>query len=106
ILISVCCVVRAIAQPAPLVHNTTPIRLFNGRDFDGLHIFAESSSTNPAAGWKIEDGMLRCLGVGKGYVRTTTAYSDYRLRLEWRWPARTGNSGVLINIVGPDLAWP
>ncbi len=98
--------VPAAEPPAPLVKNTTPISLFNGRDFEGLHIYAESPTADPAAGWKIEDGMLRGLGVGRGYVRTTTAYADYRLRLEWRWPARAANSGVLLNVVGPDLIWP
>ena len=92
--------------PAPLVHDTKSVALFNGRNFDGLHIFVEAPGADPAAAWKIEDGMLRCLGVGRGYVRTTTAYADYRLRLEWRWPARTGNSGVFVNLVGRDLIWP
>lgn len=97
---------RAAQPPAPLVQDTTPISLFNGRDFNGLHIFVENSATDPAAVWKIEGGMLRCLGVGRGYVRTVSAYADYRLRLEWRWPARAGNSGILLNIVGRDLIWP
>lgn len=97
---------RAAQAPAPLVHDTTTIRLFNGRDFDGLHIFVENAAANPAPAWKIEDGLLRCLGVGRGYVRTTTAYSDYHLRLEWRWPTRAGNSGVFVNVVGPDKIWP
>ena len=92
--------------PAPLVHDTTPITLFNGRDFDGLHIFVEGTATTPAAAWKIEDGLLRCTGVGKGYVRTTAAYADYKLRLEWRWPVRAGNSGIMLNLVGRDLIWP
>ena len=92
--------------PAPLVHDLTPISLFNGRDFSGLHVFVESTDITPAAAWKIEDGILRCTGLGKGYVRTTAAYADYRLRLEWRWPVRTGNSGVMLSLVGSDLIWP
>jgi len=98
--------VPAAEPPAPLVKDTTPIPLFNGRNLDGLHIFTESATADPAAGWKIEDGLLRCLGVGRGYVRTTTAYADYRLRLEWRWPAKAGNSGVMLHVVGRDLIWP
>jgi Domain of Unknown Function (DUF1080) len=97
---------RAAQPPAPLAQDTTPISLFNGRDFSGLHVFVENTATDPASAWKIEDGMLRCLGVGRGYVRTVAAYADYRLRLEWRWPARAGNSGVMLNIVGRDLIWP
>lgn len=102
-----CASLASAAEPtAPLVKDTAPVALFNGRDFDGLHVFSESAGADPMAGWKIEDGMLRCLGIGRGYVRTTTAHADYRLRLEWRWPARPANSGVLIHLVGRDLIWP
>lgn len=101
-----CRSVFAADATAPVAQNSASLLLFNGNNFDGLHVFTESVATNPAAAWQIEDGMLRCLGVGRGYVRTTSAYADYRLRLEWRWPARAGNSGVLLNIVGPDLIWP
>lgn len=95
------------AEPRPpLVHDTAPVRLFDGRTFDGLHIYNETAVTTPTAGWKIEDGVLRCLGTGRGYARTVLAYSDYRLRLEWRWPARAGNSGVMLNLVGRDIIWP
>lgn len=92
--------------PAPLVHDTNAIRLFNGRDLEGWHVFVETPTSPPSAAWTVDSGILRCAGVGRGYVRTTTAYGDYRLRLEWRWPGRPGNSGVMINVVGPDRIWP
>lgn len=95
----------AAEPPAPLVKDTAPIVLFNGRNFDGLHVFSERAADAEAA-WKIADGVLHCLGQGRGYVRTTTAYSDYRLRLEWRWPGQPGNSGILLNITGRDTIWP
>lgn len=91
-----------VPPPAPIV----PIPLFNGHNFDGLHVYVEKAGTDPATAWKIEDNMLRCLGVGRGYVRTELAYADYQLSLEWRWPKSAGNSGVMLNIVGPDLIWP
>jgi hypothetical protein len=106
VALTLCRGVSAAEPTAPHVQNPAPISLFNGNNFDGLHVFIESAATHPSAAWKIEDGMLRCLGVGRGYVRTTSAYADYQLRLEWRWPARAGNSGVLLNIVGEDLIWP
>lgn len=93
--------------PARLVHDTSPITLFNGRNFDGLLVFVDpADKITPDAAWKIEDGLLRCSGAGKGYVRTTAAYADYKLRLEWRWPVRAGNSGIMLNLVGRDLIWP
>ncbi|HEX2852622.1 MAG TPA: hypothetical protein VHO24_05235, partial [Opitutaceae bacterium] len=49
--------VPAAEPTGPLVKETTPIPLFNGSNLDGLHIFAEASVTNPAAGWKIEEGV-------------------------------------------------
>lgn len=101
-----CALAVAGEPPAPLVQDTTPIPLFNGRNFDGLHIFNESRAPDAPMQWKIEDGILRCQGVGRGYIRTTTAYADYRLRLEWRWPANPGNSGVMLHLVGRDLIWP
>lgn len=87
----------------PLVKDTKPVRLFNGTDLAGLEVFTEVAG-GPT--WKAEDGILRNLSTGKGYVRTTRAYADYHLRVEWRWPAKPGNSGVMINIVGPDAIWP
>jgi len=97
---------NAVALAEPLVKDTTPIRLFNGRDFDGLRIFCESPTTDPATQWKTEDGLLRCVGTSKGYVCTTTAYADYHLRVEWRWPGKPTNSGVMVNVVGRDIVWP
>jgi hypothetical protein len=105
-LILALAVIPAALSAAPLVKDTATVHLFNGTNFDSLHLFAEAGPAEAAASWKIEDGILRCVGTGKGYARTVSAYADYRLRLEWRWPARPGNSGVLVNIVGPDVAWP
>src|SRR5439155_372546 len=96
----------ASAQTASAPAIGAPLALFNGRNFDGLHIFVEQATIEPAAAWKIEEGLLRCTGVGRGYVRTTAAYADYRLKLEWRWPKAAGNSGVMLNLVGADLIWP
>jgi len=104
-LLPLACVVQlhAAAPAAPLVKDTKPIALFNGTDLTGLEVFSEAS-TGPA--WQVEDGVLRCVSSGKGYIRTTRAYSDYHLRVEWRWPAKPGNSGVMVNITGSDMVWP
>jgi hypothetical protein len=95
--------VTLIAQPAG-DPPASPTPLFNGRDLEGLHVYVADGPT--ADLWRVEDGVLRAAATGKGYVRTELACADYRLQLEWRWPEGPGNSGILINIVGPDLLWP
>ena len=105
LLLLLTCVLPALLAE-PLVKDTRSVLLFNGRTLDGLHVFTESATADPAAAWKVEDGLLRCVSPGRGYIRTTTAHADYRLRLEWRWPAKPGNSGVMVNITGPDAIWP
>jgi 3-keto-disaccharide hydrolase len=81
------------------------IELFNGKNLDGLRVYCEVSDA--AAGlWRVEDGMLRTSGEHKGYIRTEIPYADYKLQLEWRWPAGAGNSGVLFHLVNGDLLWP
>jgi len=96
----------AAAQTAAVPAAAAPIALFNGRNFDGLHIFVEQADIAPDAAWKIEDGVLRATGAGRGYVRTVNAHADYHLKLEWRWPKNAGNSGIMLHLVGPDLIWP
>jgi hypothetical protein len=92
------------ALPAdPLVKDTATITLLNGQDLAGWIAYSELPT---AETWKVEDGLLRCVGTAKGYLRTTQAWSDYRLHVEWRWPAKPGNSGVMVNLTGPDLLWP
>ena len=82
------------------------IQLFDGQSLEGWNVFVEDAAIDPATVWKVEGGLLRCTGVGKGYIRTDTAYADYKLSLEWRWPKGQGNSGVMVHLVNPDVLWP
>ncbi len=88
------------------VPATATVALFNGRDFSGLHVFVENSTVAISEAWKIEEGLLRATGVGRGYVRTVLPYADYKLSVDWRWPKGKGNSGILIHIVNDDRVWP
>ena len=83
-----------------------PIKLFNGENLYGLKVYFEERNVDVADIWKIQDGMLRATGRGKGYIRTEMPYADYKLQLEWRWPAQPGNSGLMLHIVNGDTIWP
>jgi 3-keto-disaccharide hydrolase len=95
----------AVAQ-SPVDPPIRTIELFNGRDFDGLKIYFEDTSAAAEDILQAEEGMLRATGISKGYIRTEMAYGDYKLQLEWRWPKRPGNSGIILHLVNGDILWP
>jgi hypothetical protein len=82
------------------------IPLWNDVDFAGWKRFLPDASKNVDDTWSIADGVLRCTGRPAGYMRTETAYADYHLHVEWRWPEKPGNNGVLVHMSGPDVVWP
>ena len=105
-------VISLISFAATAVAQTPPdppiltIQLFNGKNLDGLHAYVDDRSVDVAEVWKVEEGVLRTDGQHKGYIRTEMPYADYKLQLDWRWPAQPGNSGVLIHLVNGDVLWP
>jgi len=82
------------------------IDLFNGKDFKGWHFYLENSHSDPKNVWKIINGEIYCTGNPTGFLRTQQEYSDYKLELEWRWPEKPGNSGVLLHMGSEEKIWP
>lgn len=92
-----------------------PIALFNGKDLTGwTHYLWDSAgkkqdTTTPmSAVWSVENGELVCQGRPVGYIRTVKDYANYRLSLEWQWPAggKGGNNGVLVHTSTPNALGP
>lgn len=92
----------AMAQDA--VEPTAKTDLFNGKDMTGWKLFL-GGNANPADTWKVEDGVIKCAGKPAGYMRTETAYKNYKLTVEWRF-TKPGNSGILMHMSLPDRVWP
>jgi hypothetical protein len=86
--------------------KSTKTDLFNGKDFTGWKLFIPGDSVDVNTVWQVKDGVVHCTGLPTGYMRTEESYSDYKLHVEWRWPADAGNSGVLLHITGEDKVWP
>lgn len=112
LLVSALLLSMAIAQQPqqrkkPVV-PTGKIVLFNGKDLSGFKPVLRYPSLDPAKTWSVKDGVIRCQGQDNayGFLRTETDYADYLLHVEWRWPEKGGNSGVLVHMVGPDKVWP
>ena len=88
-----------------------PIKLFNGRDLDGLYTFIQGTGyDDPRRVFTVKDGMIHVSGEGYGGLITKQSYRDYHLVIEFKWGERTwGNrqdrardSGLLIHCHGPD----
>lgn len=97
------------AVAAEIVKPTVPkekIMLWNGADFTGWKLFLRDANADVMKTWSVGAGRLRCTGKPAGYMRTETSYADYHLHVEWRWPGKSGNNGVLAHMSGEDKVWP
>ena len=58
--------------------------------------------------WALQDGVLTCKGLPKGYLYTKKAYTDFVLELQWRWSpgGQPGHGGVLFRMTGDHKIWP
>jgi hypothetical protein len=75
------------------------ISLFNGKDLTGWKADVPEKDKNPGApdSFIVRDGMLVSLGVPRGHLLTESLYRDYRLQVEYRFPGKPGNCGVLVH---------
>ena len=81
-------------------------KLFNGRDLEGWDYFLVDKKAKMEDVWSVKDGVLICKGVPGGYLCTEKKYENFKLVVEWRWPAKPGNSGVLMRITGEPAMLP
>ncbi|WP_395406208.1 DUF1080 domain-containing protein [Pseudoduganella sp. UC29_106] len=82
--------------------------MFNGRDFSGWELRTEPAASIASVFSVQADGVITSAGQPLGFLATTANYRNYKLHVEWRWPGKTGNGGVLLHISpGPmDRVWP
>jgi hypothetical protein len=94
--------IRDLSAPMP-----NEIRLFNGRDLSGWRAYLSGDAQMQDV-WRVSDGVLICRGNPAGYIYTEDDYTNYVLKLEWRFdPAKgAGNSGVLLRLIGEHKVWP
>lgn len=86
------------------VYSRSPeVSLWNGRDLTGWHVDVPAADGGKVVepSFVVEDGLLISKGSPEGHLITDSAYADYRLTVEWRWPGEPGNCGVLIHASKP-----
>ena len=76
-----------------LIKNVRPVNpeefvaLFNGRNFDGWTKFIHDTGKDidTVGNFRIENGMLHVIGKEVGYVITKNSYTNYHLRVDFKW---------------------
>ncbi len=95
---------------APAVQAAEPVMLFNGKDFAGWTFDVLDPKVKPEAVWSVSEGIIVCKGRPPSVMRTVKDYSNYELKVEWRWAPgdKPGNSGILVHASTPRemFAWP
>jgi hypothetical protein len=79
------------------------IPLFNGKNLDGwvADVPATDGKTDTPPSFIVREGNLVSLGTPLGHLVTEKEFSDYKLTVEYRFPAKPGNCGVLIHASKP-----
>ena len=91
---------------------TKTVELFDGKTLTGWSLLTNPASDIAAICHVTSVGTLAVLGKPVGYLLATGTYENYRLHVEWRWPAdakKNSNSGVLLNIASGPIdrnTWP
>jgi hypothetical protein len=92
--------------PAEASRNDAPPAtppLFNGTDLSGWHVDVPAIDSNPntPSPFAVKDGMLEVAGEPQGHLISDSTYRDYRLEVEYRFPGKPGNAGVLVHASTP-----
>lgn len=79
------------------------ISLFNGQDLSGWHVDVPEMDTIPNTinPFVVRNGMLVSLGEPRGHLITDDTFANYRLEVEYRFPGKPGNCGVLVHASKP-----
>jgi hypothetical protein len=91
----------AASQTAVTPYEVTP--LFNGADLTGWVADVPARDTDRGApdSFVARDGLLVSLGTPPGHLLTEQSFRDYRLEVEYRFPGKGGNCGVLVHASTP-----
>jgi hypothetical protein len=79
------------------------IKLFNGEDLKGWHVDVPAMDNNADVNspFIIRDGLLVSMGTPNGHLITDKSYQNYRIDVEYRFPGKPGNCGVLVHASTP-----
>ena len=106
----------AFAATKQIPPHGSAVVLFNGTDLSSFDAFLKSTGLNsdPNGVFRVENGVIHVSGQEFGYIITKQEFSNYYLRVEFKWGEGTyapregqaRDSGILYNIQGEQKVWP
>ena len=90
-------------QPQP-ESKAGSLALFDGVDLKGWHADVpamDDENANITSPFIVRDGLLVSLGEPRGHLITDSSFTNYRLTVEYRFPEKPGNCGVLVHSSTP-----
>jgi len=105
IAVGITLVSPALAEDA--AENPVATPLFNGKDLSGWHADIPAADKEPdlEPSFIARDGMLVSLGKPRGHLITDKSFSNYKLVVEYRFPGKPGNCGVLVHASKPRVLY-
>lgn len=82
-------------------------QLFNGKTLAGWYADVPDRDKKPKIRnpFMVRNGMLVSLGTPNGHLITDSAYSNYTLEVQYRFPGKPGNCGVLVHASKPRMLY-
>lgn len=83
--------------------SSPTVDLFNGTDLSGWHADVPAADNNADVdpSFSVRDGLLISNGNPPGHLITDASYQNYTLTVEYRWPDKPGNCGILVHASTP-----
>ena len=97
------CLATVAVAPSACAAVGSSRSLFNGTDLTGWHTDIPAADSNPRvpAAFVVRNGLLVSLGEPRGHLISDSSYHNYRLEVEYRFPGKPGNAGVLVHASTP-----
>ncbi|WP_367875090.1 DUF1080 domain-containing protein [Luteolibacter sp. Populi] len=99
--------ILAILPLLVLSATAEPEALFNGKDLSGWKADVPEADGKPdiSPSFMVREGKLVSLGKPLGHLITEKEYANYRLTVEYRFPDKGGNCGVLVHSSTPRMLY-
>ncbi len=97
-------IVFFLTAPLAVAH---PVALFNGKDLTGWSADVPQADKDPviSPSFIVREGLLVSMGKPEGHLVFDEIFSDYTLTVEYRFPKKGGNCGILVHASTPRVLY-